>query len=174
MPKAKGRRSKKQTAASKSSAIDIQVLILIFTSIILAVLIYTRAGAIGETLAPILGGIIGWVKYIIPIGTGLMAIHLISEKSREPITKRLIKYSVLIVAISVIITVYHVQTGTLDLSEGFEQVMSSSYELGAENIGGGAVRSSICYAAYKPTWNSKYSNSSRMCCGCDVSIAIWI
>jgi len=145
----KGKRSKKE----KNSSIDIQVILLLFASIILAVLIYTRSGYIGETLSPFLGGIIGWVKYIVPIGTALMAVYLIREEDRQPITKKLIKYAILIISISVIITVYHDSRGTFDCEYGeeqtFEQMVAAAYESGTGNIGGGAIRSNSCCASYK-------------------------
>ena len=143
------KRSKKQES---SRNIDIQVISLIFVSIILAVLIYARDGYIGEHLSPFLGGIIGWIKYIVPIGTALMAVYLIKEETREPIVKKLIKYLILIISISVIITVYHVSRENLDISQDFEEVVSAAYDLGTENIGGGAVRSDIDLANYRSNW----------------------
>ena len=140
----RGKRSKKQ--ATKN--IDIQVILLIVVSIILAILIYTKSGYIGENLTPFLGGIIGWAKYIVPIGTFLIAIYLINEKDRDYLIKKLLGYTVFIISISVIITVYHVSRGNLDFSQDFEKIIKSAYINGTENIGGGAVRSSICYASY--------------------------
>jgi len=67
----RGRRSKK-----KSNKLDLQVVTLIIASILLGVLIYTNSGYIGEHLSPILGGIMGWIKYIIPVGTFAIAIFL--------------------------------------------------------------------------------------------------
>ena len=46
-------------------------------SILLAILIYTKSGYIGEHLSPILGGIMGAIKYIIPIGMLFIAIYMI-------------------------------------------------------------------------------------------------
>ena len=134
------KKSKKQAGPD----IDVQVILLIFASIILGVLIYTRSGYIGETLSPFLGGIIGWVKYIIPIGVLLIAIYLATEKARATITSKLIKYSILIVSISVIVTVYHIIRDNIDVTQDFEQVVVQAYNLGTENIGGGAVRSYNC------------------------------
>ena len=41
---------------------------LFIVSILLFALIYGENGAIGEILSPALGGIIGSIKYLIPIG----------------------------------------------------------------------------------------------------------
>ena len=63
----RGRRAKK----SKFD-INVAVVFLFLISILLAILIYTKSGYIGEHLSPILGGIMGAIKYIIPIGTFLI------------------------------------------------------------------------------------------------------
>ena len=74
----KGRSKKKNR-----SILDLQVVTLIIASILLGVLIYTNSGYIGEHLSPILGGIMGWIKYIIPIGTYAIAIFLASDEDKE-------------------------------------------------------------------------------------------
>ncbi|MCL2384114.1 MAG: DNA translocase FtsK [Oscillospiraceae bacterium] len=130
-----GKRSKKQA----KSNIDIQVVLLIFASIILGILIYTRSGFIGENLSPFLGGIIGWVKFIIPIGMGLITVYIMKKKTREDIVSKLIKYAVFIIAISVLITVYHVLRGNLNIEYSFEELVGAAYEQGGNNVGGGAV-----------------------------------
>ncbi len=67
----KGKRAKKK---NNKFDINVAVVILFLVSILLAVLIYTKSGYIGDHLSPILGGIMGLIKYIIPIGTFLIAI----------------------------------------------------------------------------------------------------
>ena len=60
----KGRRKK------KTIDINVAVVILVIISVLLFVLIYLlKSGYIGEHLSPMLGGIMGFIKYIIPIGT---------------------------------------------------------------------------------------------------------
>ena len=86
----RGRRNKKKNR----SAVDLQVVILIVSSILLAVLIYTKSGYIGETLSPILGGIMGWIKYIIPVGTFAIAIFLACDEDKENFTKKIMQYAV--------------------------------------------------------------------------------
>ena len=82
----RGRRSKK-----KSNKLDLQVVTLIIASILLGVLIYTNSGYIGEHLSPILGGIMGWIKYIIPIGTFAIAMFIASDEDRESFTKKVMQ-----------------------------------------------------------------------------------
>ena len=65
----RGRRSKKNKID-----INVAVVALVLISILLMILIYTKSGYLGETLSPMLGGIIGFIKYIIPIG--MYIIHM--------------------------------------------------------------------------------------------------
>ena len=58
----------KNTRKKSGINIDLAVIGLFVTSILLFVLIYGEKGAIGEILSPALGGIIGFIKYLIPIG----------------------------------------------------------------------------------------------------------
>ena len=65
MAKKRTSKKKKKTA----SKIDLTVVGLIIFSILLAVLIYTKSGVVGIKLNEILGGMMGIIKYLVPIGT---------------------------------------------------------------------------------------------------------
>ena len=137
----RGRRSKK-----KSNKLDLQVVTLIIASILLGVLIYTNSGYIGEHLSPILGGIMGWIKYIIPIGTFAIAIFLASDEDKESFSKKVMQYAILLLCITTIITVIQVTQGDLDISKSFEDLVIDAYNKGTTNRGGGAV-GAICGVA---------------------------
>ncbi len=133
---AKGKRSKKKNR----NKLDLQVVTLIVASILLGVLIYTKSGYIGETLSPILGGIMGFIKYIIPLGTFAIAIFLAcNDEDRENFIKKIIQYAVFLLCITTIMTVIQVAQGNLDISKGFEEAIEEAYQKGTNNIGGGAV-----------------------------------
>ena len=131
----RGKRSKKKN----KSLIDAQVVILILASILLGVLIYTKAGYIGETLSPILGGIMGWIKYIIPVGTFAMAIVIACDEDKTDFAKKIFQYAILLLCITIIITVIQISDGKLSLENGFENTVMQAYNKGTENSGGGAV-----------------------------------
>lgn len=131
----RGKRSKKKN----KSKLDLQVVTLIVVSILLAVLIYTKSGYIGETLSPILGGIMGFIKYIIPIGTFAIAIFLACNEDKENFMGKILQYAVLLLCITTIMTVIQVIQGQLDTSQEFEDIISEAYDKGTNNIGGGAV-----------------------------------
>ena len=79
----RGKRNKK-----RNKLIDMQVVILIVASILLGVLIYTKAGYIGGKLNLILGGVAGWIKYVIPVGTFAMAIVVACDEDKEAFSKK--------------------------------------------------------------------------------------
>ena len=54
-------------------------MVLIISSILLAVLIYTKSGVIGVKLNEILGGMMGIMQYVLPIGIFVLAIKLACE-----------------------------------------------------------------------------------------------
>jgi len=134
----RGKRSKK-----RNKMIDMQVVVLIVASILLGVLIYTKAGYIGETLSPILGGIMGWIKYVIPVGTFAMAIVIACDEDKEAFSKKIIQYAVLLLCITTIMTVIQISEGKITLDNGFEDAVVQAYNKGMQNSGGGAV-GAIC------------------------------
>lgn len=135
----RGKRSKKKNR----TMLDLQVVTLIIVSILLTILIYTKAGYIGQTLSPILGGIMGWIKYIIPVGTFAIAIFLACDEDKDNFMKKILQYAVFLLCITTIITVIQISQGKLSTANGFEEAIKQAYYNGSKNIGGGAV-GAIC------------------------------
>ena len=82
----KGKKNTKKTASN----IDLAVVALIVISILLGVLIYAKSGVIGVKLNEILGGMMGIIKYVLPIGIFAMAIKMaINDKSNCKLCKNL-------------------------------------------------------------------------------------
>ena len=71
---AKKRRYKKRKKTA--SKLDVTIITLIVLSILLAVLIYTKSGVIGLKLNEILGGMMGLMQYVLPIGIFIIAIKI--------------------------------------------------------------------------------------------------
>lgn len=146
---AKGKRKKTNTRARKKQNkinIDLAVVSMIIISILLTVLIYTNSGYIGQTLSPLLGGIMGWMKYIVPIGTFVIAINLACEK-KETLSPKLVQYGVFLLCIAAIMSIYQISKGTIDTSKEFGDVLKQAYDLGQKNIGGGAIRNDCSYSS---------------------------
>ena len=133
----KRRYKKKKNRASKS---DVAVVSLIILSILLAVLIYTKSGVIGVKLNEILGGMIGIVQYILPIGIFAIAIQLASEGSEE-LTPKLVQYGILLVSLSIVFCVFQISSGELQTNKELSEVVKDAYLLGMQSKGGGAIGS---------------------------------
>ena len=93
MANKKGKRaynkSKKKKATTK---MDMMVVGIIILSILLAVLIYTKSGFVGNKLHEVLGGMFGIMEYIIPIGTFILGIKLACEDRNSIGTKLACKW----------------------------------------------------------------------------------
>ena len=83
--------AKRGKKKKKTIDINVAVVALVVISILLMILIYTKSGYIGENLSPLLGGIMGFIKYVIPIGTFLIAIYM-TNNEKEYMISKLIRY----------------------------------------------------------------------------------
>ena len=119
-------------------SIDVAVVVMLLISVLLAVLIYTKSGFLGEHLSPALGGIMGVIKYIIPIGTFAIAIYLAYDKKDYLITK-LIQYAIFLICIAVMLSVFQISAGNINMTKDMKQIAEQAYYLGARDIGGGII-----------------------------------
>ena len=133
----KKRYSKKRKTASKA---DVTVVVLIILSILLAVLIYTKSGIIGSKLNEILGGMLGIIQYVLPIGIFIIAIKLASEGSEE-LYPKLIQYGILLVSLCIVFSVFQISAGELSNTKELSEVVKDAYFLGSQSKGGGAIGS---------------------------------
>ena len=138
------RSSKKKSNKKSTGNIDLAVIILLVVSILLFVLIYGENGAIGEILSPMLGGVIGFIKYIIPIGTIAIAVCIAKEDKSYMISK-LFQYAVFLACIAGMMTIYQISKGAINIDNQFNEVLDMAYSLGEKNIGGGIVGAVIAY-----------------------------
>ena len=131
----KRRYQKKKKTVSK---IDLAVVTLIILSILLAVLIYTKSGLIGLKLNEILGGIMGVMQYVLPIGIFAISIKLACE-GRETLTSKLIQYGVFLISLAIVFSVFQISTGELQSNKELSEVVKDAYFLGTQSKGGGAI-----------------------------------
>ena len=135
----------KRTKAKQKSSVDIEVVILIVLSIILAILIFSNSGYIGEKLSPFLGGLIGWIKYVLPFGTFAIAIYVAYDNDKEFITKKLLKYLIFVICLSTVISIYQMPMDGTKISGEFKEMVKTAFQNGKENIGGGAAGMTLAY-----------------------------
>ena len=138
------RKYKKRTTSSnnkrkkQSSSVNLEVVGTIILSILLAVLIYTKSGYAGIYLNDIFGGMVGILKYILPIGTFAIAIK-IACKNNDYLTVKLLQYALFLLCIAVVMSVYQISKGNINVNNELSQVVKDGYELGTKEIGGGAL-----------------------------------
>ena len=138
--KRKYNKRKYNKRSTKNENIDLKVIVVIIFSILLAILIYANSGQLGLKLNEVLGGMMGWIRYILPIGTFAIAIKIAcNEKEKEYITHKLIQYAILLICIAVVMSIYQISQGILEVSGDLSQILKKAYTLGSSNIGGGAI-----------------------------------
>ncbi len=132
------RTTKKKKKQQKGIDINIAVVLMIIVSILLGVLIYGKSGYIGQTLSPILGGIMGPIKYIIPVGMFIIAIY-ITYQDREYLFSKLIQFGIFLLCIATILSVSQISKGNINIQSEVTQMAKDGYYLGEKDIGGGLI-----------------------------------
>ena len=118
--------------------INIAVVLMIIVSILLGVLIYSKSGAIGRTISPILGGLMGPIKYIIPVGIFIIAIY-ITYQDKEYLFSKLIQFGIFLLCIATILSVSQISKGNINIQNDITQIAKDGYYLGEKDIGGGLI-----------------------------------
>ena len=148
-----GRRKKRSTTNGKNKRksginIDLAVLVMFVITILSFVLIYGENGVVGEILSPALGGIIGIIKYVIPVGFLVLTV-CIAKDDRNYITSKFIQYGILLACIAATLSIYQFSNGYISENLEFSQIIEAAYDLGVQNNGGGTVGAVIAYPLIK-------------------------
>ena len=134
------RRKKKNDDIKK----NVQITLLIIFSVLLGFLIFSESGLLGQGISTILGGLMSWVRYVLPIGIFILGVYLIFNKS-EGLKGKAILYLALLLSIMVIFSVNQFSGGTFGIDRELNDVLDAAYELGIKNIGGGLLGTLIAY-----------------------------
>ena len=124
---------------TKKNTQDFGVIITIIFSILLTVLIYTESGYIGMMLSDFFGGMFGIIKYILPIGSFAVAIKMACKDEDNYLSSRIFQYTLLLIFIAVILSVYQIYNGKISLEQEISEIVKDAYQLGENNVGGGAL-----------------------------------
>lgn len=147
---AKKKNKKKQptkTAKKRASNTDLAIVALIILSILLCVLIYGKSGVVGIKLNEILGGMMGIIKYVLPIGIFAVAIK-IACADNEYLSSKLAQYAILLISFSVLISVYQINKGELTvLDKDLSTVVKNAYDLRSTRNWRRSAWSDSCYTA---------------------------
>ena len=134
MAKKKRYKKRKQT-----NNINMAIIVTIVLSVLLASLIYTQSGYIGEALSGFLGGMMGWVKYILPLGMIIIAINL-ACKGKGYLSSKITQYLIFIFFISVVASIFQIINGSINVNKELSEILKLAYNNGAiDSTGGGAL-----------------------------------
>ena len=135
------KKKKKSTSSSNRSAglsFEMIIMIMLLVGVLLGVLIYTSAGQIGRFVSPLFGGLVGIIKYVIPIGIIVVALSLIKEE-KSFVTTKLTQFIIFVLCITTIMHINQFSKINMASNVTFEEVVNEAYKIGTMNKGGGAI-----------------------------------
>ena len=133
------RKSKGKRSSSKKSSMNFGVIVTIIFSVLLTVLIYTESGYVGMALSDFFGGMFGIIKYVVPIGSFAVAIKMACKDDDGYISSKIFQYTLLLIFVAVILSVYEIYNGEINIEQNISEVVKDAYALGENSIGGGAL-----------------------------------
>ena len=131
--------SGKRRKSNKSQELNLNIIGTIIFSVLLAVLLYTNSGEVGQKLNEILGGLMGILRYVLPIGTFAIAIKMACKDEEDYVTRKLVQYAIMLICIAIIMSVYEISAGNIETTGDISQNLKKAYSLGSMNKGGGAI-----------------------------------
>ena len=144
--KTNSRRTTKTTARrstkKQASRLDLAIVVLFILSILSAVLIYTKSGVVGVKLTEILGGLMGIIRYVLPIGIFAVAIKMACE-DRDELAYKLAQYVIFLVSIATLMATFQISSGELIPTKDLTEVIKDAYSIGTTGVGGGAIGAAI-------------------------------
>ena len=126
----RGRKKKRDNA-------NISIITMVIFSVLLGVLIYNQSGLMGQQISSILSGVMGFIKYIVPIGTFLIAIYKLCNKKEDAYIK-LFQYALLLVCVAIFMHIVYLPKDVEQFSNGFLDTVTHAYEQGKtdDKVGG--------------------------------------
>ena len=132
----------KRNTKNQATRLDLAIVVLFVLSILSAVLIYGKSGVIGIKLTEILGGLIGIIRYILPIGIFAVAIKIVCE-DREELWYKLGQYTIFLITIATVMSRFQITSGELLPNKELTDVIKDAYSIGTSGVGGGAIGAAI-------------------------------
>ena len=135
------KRKRKSTSPAKGFAglsFEMVIMIMFLVGILLGVLIYTNAGQVGRFVSPLFGGLVGIIKYVIPVGIIVIAISLIREE-RAFVTTKITQFIIFILCVTTIMHINQFSKINMANNVTFEEIVNEAYNIGTMNQGGGAI-----------------------------------
>lgn len=124
----KRKKSSNTRQKKKTSNIDLVVVGCFMIGILLTILIYAETGTVGEVLSPVLGGIIGVIKYVIPLGFIGISISLV-KNDKDYLFSKICQYFIFLSCIAAMMSIFQVSKGNLSVESKFSDALERAYEL---------------------------------------------
>ncbi len=140
--KTTGKRTAKRSTKKQASKLDLTIVVLFILSILSAVLIYTKSGVIGVKLTEVLGGLMGVIRYVLPIGIFAVSIRIASE-DRDELSYKLAQYVIFLISIATLMSTFQISGGELMANKELAEVVKDAYNIGTAGVGGGAIGAAI-------------------------------
>ena len=127
----------KRGTKKKTDPANISIITMVIFSVLLGVLIYNQSGIMGQQISSILSGVMGFIKYIVPIGTFLIAIYKLCNKKEDAYIK-LFQYALLLVCVAIFMHIVYLPKDVEQFSNGFLDTVTRAYEQGKtdDKVGG--------------------------------------
>lgn len=138
------KRGKKKKKSGKVDS-NIAVVVLVLISILLMILIYTKSGSIGAKLSPMLGGVMGFIKYVLPIAILLIAIGM-ARNDTYYMHRKLLQYGIFLVCIATMLSIF---SGRINVTREFSDIMQDCYYDGSRDVGGGVIGGAVAVPLMK-------------------------
>jgi hypothetical protein len=131
------RKRANKTASKKSSAsnskksvskVDVTLMLLIVFTVIISIVIYGKGGDLHRILDPVISGIFGPIKYIIPVGSFLLCVSIFKEDKKKHFNS-ILKYSIIIILIASLFSMYHIGKGDIPIAGKFDNILDIGYRL---------------------------------------------
>ena len=129
--RAKGTSQKQSSpSGSKSSVskIDLTLMLLILFTLVISIVIYGKGGDLHRILDPVISGIFGPIKYIIPVGSFLLCVSIFKEDKKKHFNS-ILKYSIIIILIASLFSMYHIGKGDIPIAGKFDNILDIGYRL---------------------------------------------
>ena len=143
---AKRKYKKRQT---KKNSLDFGVIITLIFSALLTVLIYAESGYVGIALSDFFGGMFGVIKYVLPIGSFAVAIKMACKDDDGYISSKIAQYTLLLIFVAVILSVYEIYNGVINIDQNISDIVRDAYTLGENSTGGGALGTLVAVPLFK-------------------------
>ena len=134
--------ARRKRRSKKNNNLDLIFIILLILSVMMGITIYLKTGVFGEVVSPIIGGFIGPVKYAIPVGIFFLALAT-TRYEKKSYTSRIIQFGLAIAVFAAMFTILEISKEQFKVNISVGQIVSDSYELGRNGVGGGIIGSII-------------------------------